>query len=784
MAAVTLVKRVVGRGHDRQIVEGTDDAVLSSLIRTSSGVVTLYGDTFTSGVTLGGGATATGTGAAMAAVGGDPDTAATAGGATSQTGGVGKTTGAGGASSTVGGVGGLGVNATSDGGPGGAANLTGGTGGLGHTARVGGVGGSIGVQAGTGGAANGGTAGDGGSLTLDAGSGDTNGTITIGGTNSLGIGIGRTGQLVTIPGSLTITQNLTVSGTTTTVSTTNLVVADSLIFANNGGGAGSDCGIAWDQGGTADPTILFEGTAGRFQIGTADTSGGTATPASLSVFLDLEVKDVYSNSGILGTLAVSTGTTAVSFQSGAAASSGNTGAITVISGAAGGGNSGALDLDVGTASGTVGVITLGTTNALSLTMGNTSGAASVTVDCGTGGASFGASANVHLTTLGGTNSTSTTTVQSGSGAMTFTAGGAFDVNAAGAITIDSSAGTITIGGDDIDQAIGIGTAGERITTIGNNVGANGIALETGTGGLGVDANGDSTWTMFDWTITLDEVQTAGGVGAGNPYGLTVGAGAVSDAAAAGGTGGSVSITAGVGGVGHANPQDAGAGGTVTVTAGVGGAAGANAGSNAGDGGDVALVPGAAGATGSGIAGDPGRCLFTSGGTSYPLTATGTGPSLATSAQDIIGAINEVNAAASEPGQVVTRAVDTATQTVGRAVYISSAADSTHTDAQSETASEIIGFVKTVGVVDTGEVVLAGLVDVAMASGLNVSAGDVLFLGAVGIDTALAGQITNTVSNFTAGDTVYEVGVANEANGNTSSDSLIEMVIRLGSRIVV
>ena len=78
---------------------------------------------------------------------------------------------------------------------------------------------------------------------------------------------------------------------------------------------------------------------------------------------------------------------------------------------------------------------------------------------------------------------------------------------------------------------------------------------------------------------------------------------------------------------------------------------------------------------------------------------------------------------------------------------------------------------------------AGVVDVAIASGLTFSAGAILFLVATGI-AGLAGQLTDDVSSFTTGDTIYEVGVANEAAAGSSSDDQIEMLIRLGQRVIV
>jgi len=108
--------------------------------------------------------------------------------------------------------------------------------------------------------------------------------------------------------------------------------------------------------------------------------------------------------------------------------------------------------------------------------------------------------------LGGGTGTFESLVISGTSTLTgaVSIGGIFDVNStgavtvdgttidlsgSGAVTIDSSAGTIGIGVDDIDQAINIGTTGERTITIGNQVGAAGIVIESGTSAMALNASG-------------------------------------------------------------------------------------------------------------------------------------------------------------------------------------------------------------------------------------------------------------------------------------------------------
>ena len=64
----------------------------------------------------------------------------------------------------------------------------------------------------------------------------------------------------------------------------------------------------------------------------------------------------------------------------------------------------------------------------------------------------------------------------GTGATTLSAATTVDLDGSGAMSLNSSAGPINIGSDDIDQAINIGTQGER--TI--NIGSSNTAVDFGT----------------------------------------------------------------------------------------------------------------------------------------------------------------------------------------------------------------------------------------------------------------------------------------------------------------
>jgi hypothetical protein len=97
---------------------------------------------------------------------------------------------------------------------------------------------------------------------------------------------------------------------------------------------------------------------------------------------------------------------------------------------------------------------------------------------------FSGGTGAKSNTIGSTASTSSLLLQAGTGSMAFTAGGIFDVNAAGAVTVDSSGGAISIGADAVAQAINVGTgAAARTITVGNGTGASSTVIDVGTGNL-------------------------------------------------------------------------------------------------------------------------------------------------------------------------------------------------------------------------------------------------------------------------------------------------------------
>ena len=111
---------------------------------------------------------------------------------------------------------------------------------------------------------------------------------------------------------------------------------------------------------------------------------------------------------------------------------------------------------------------------------------------------------------GGTNASSfktttgSCTVGDESGTLVFN-DGEVSLQSTGAITIDSSTSSIGIGTDDVAQGINIGTgAAVKTITVGNDNGATGLVLTSGTGGitLGSTGTGDILINSHD-TLHLD-----------------------------------------------------------------------------------------------------------------------------------------------------------------------------------------------------------------------------------------------------------------------------------------
>ena len=91
----------------------------------------------------------------------------------------------------------------------------------------------------------------------------------------------------------------------------------------------------------------------------------------------------------------------------------------------------------------------------------------------------------------GNSTTTTSEIELNSVLVDINAGtGGVDIDASGAIQMNSSGGTISIGNDDVAQNMNIGTgAAARTITIGNATGATTLDIDAGSGGIDVDTTG-------------------------------------------------------------------------------------------------------------------------------------------------------------------------------------------------------------------------------------------------------------------------------------------------------
>lgn len=112
-------------------------------------------------------------------------------------------------------------------------------------------------------------------------------------------------------------------------------------------------------------------------------------------------------------------------------------------------------------------------------------------------------------------------LQAASGGLDIDTGLAIIADAAGNIELNSSAGTILIGDDDVDQNIELGTDGERTVTVGSVNGAAALVLQSGTGEITMtgtvkeidaeflEASGDEITSFSQSPLLTTSANTAG-----------------------------------------------------------------------------------------------------------------------------------------------------------------------------------------------------------------------------------------------------------------------------------
>ena len=250
-------------------------------------------------------------------------------------------------------------------------------------------------------------------------------------------------------------------GQTLTLGKTN---ATAMVFTPHGTAASEKISLTNTAGDAAD-AIKLTSTAGGVDIdaGTALALDGASginigTAADVAVDVDSSTFDLDASAAITLTAGAAMdldSADAISLNSSA-------GAINV------GNDAVAQNINVGTGAA-----------ARTLTFGNVTGATAVAVNAGTGGVAL---------------------ASTGTGDITLDSDDTLLLDADGVLELNSSAGAINIGNDDVDQNINIGTQGERTmnlstgafastVNIGNETGATALDLDAGTGGVAIDAQG-------------------------------------------------------------------------------------------------------------------------------------------------------------------------------------------------------------------------------------------------------------------------------------------------------
>lgn len=302
-----------------------------------------------------------------------------------------------------------------------------------------------------------------------------------------------------------LSSNITVTGAAADLSL--LSVGGSVIIDGSEAVANAILIQASDAAGGID---CNSGTAGLDvdSTGSVNIDSALAAADSLRLLASDVAGGIDIDSGTAGITIDTTG--AMSLDSAAASNVTVTGVFDLTLASVGGsvivnGTEGVVDAIQITASDAAGGVTLtaGTTGFI-----NTIGNGPFTVTTGTGAVNISADATanaVNIATGGGvktliagsTNGASVTTLQSGTGAMTFTAGGIFDANVVGAITLDSTAAsnfTVTGAGLDLTlSSVGGSVAiasNEAVATAVNitaSDAAGGVTLTAGTAGIALTA---------------------------------------------------------------------------------------------------------------------------------------------------------------------------------------------------------------------------------------------------------------------------------------------------------
>ncbi len=289
----------------------------------------------------------------------------------------------------------------------------------------------------------------------------------------------------------------------TTISGSDVIGSDPLAAAQSGGGAPVTLQEAYDNGNTiltaGSNDIAFTLASGDFTVDNGSAIFGGATPlTAFNVDAGTMSLDSTDNSNLTMSAAdvadktLTINATNGGFGDGLIALSAD-GRIDIDAGKDLSVNSSGGVINIGNDANT-GNLNIGTGAASrNITVGNSTGTTAVAIDASTGGFKVSSLGFIEMDGIGASHlivdsgdlNISTTS----SGAIRINSVGVGDFQVAGNLSMDSSGGSIDLGGDADDGAIniGTGTTAGRVITIGNNTGTTGVAVETGTGNFLIDA---------------------------------------------------------------------------------------------------------------------------------------------------------------------------------------------------------------------------------------------------------------------------------------------------------
>lgn len=203
----------------------------------------------------------------------------------------------------------------------------------------------------------------------------------------------------------------------------------------------------------------------------------------------------------------------------------------------------------------------------------------INITSGTGTISIAADPVQKTLNLGNSTGNTTVNINAGTNGLIQTATGPISLDAAGIVSLNSSADEIRIGNNAVAQNIQIGTgAAARTITIGNVTGASAVNLNSGTGGIALvsTGSGDIAVNSAD-QVSIDSVNamtmnaSVGNISIGSntaAQNINIGTGAAAKVLTLGNTTGATGIVLNVGSAGVSIPTFTTTGAVVSNASGV------------------------------------------------------------------------------------------------------------------------------------------------------------------------------------------------------------------------